>query len=130
MEITYPLVIKPLPENEATARPRLRAAADTARSKGAQYDAGGNLVRAGGCYYSFYAYTDPQLSAGYTDPAGADAGWAAGMVPAVCSSFVWLCLKDAGIPLVSASQYETAADFSALAVAAGAQVGPSGEPTL
>jgi hypothetical protein len=37
-EIIPPLVIKPLPENEATVRTKLRAAADTARSKGAQYD--------------------------------------------------------------------------------------------
>ena len=78
-EIIPPLVIKPLPENEAAARPRLRQAADTAQSKGAQYNSAGNLVRQGGCYYSFYAYTDPQLSAGFTDVAGPEAGWAQGL---------------------------------------------------
>lgn len=123
-EVIPPLVIKPLPENEATVRPQLRKAADIARSKGAQYDENGKLQTKGGCYYSFYCYTDPQISAGFGDAAGSDAGWAEGMSPAVCSSFVWLSLKDSGIPLVTASQYETLADFSAAAVAGGAQVGP------
>jgi hypothetical protein len=122
-EIIPQLIVKPLPENEATARPVLRKAADTARSKGAQYDSGGNLVSKGGCYYSFYAYTDPQLSAGFTDGAGADAGWAQGMSPAVCSSFVWLCLKENNIPLVTSNKLEALSDFSAIAVSAGAQVG-------
>jgi hypothetical protein len=124
-EIIPPLVVKPLPENEAAARPLLRKVAETARSKGAQYDANGNLVTNGGCYYSFYAYTDPQLSAGFTDAAGADAGWAQGLSPAVCSSFIWLCLKANNIPLVTTNQYEKLSDFSASAVAGGAQVGPA-----
>jgi PKD domain len=123
-EVIPPLVIKPLPENEATVRTKLRAAADTARSKGAHYDSSGKLQTKGGCYYSFYCYTNPQISAGFGDAAGADAGWAQGMSPAVCSSFVWLSLKESGIPLVTANQYETLADFSATAVAGGAQVGP------
>jgi hypothetical protein len=123
-EVIPPLVIKPLPENEATARPLLRQAADIARSKGAQYDSNGNLTSKGGCYYSFYGYTDPQESQGFTDAAPASAGWAAGLSPAVCSSFVWLSLKDAGLPLVSTTEYETLADFTAAAVAGGAQVGP------
>jgi hypothetical protein len=125
-EIIYPLVVKPLPEHEAKVRPLLRKAADTARSKGAQYDSGGSLVRKGGCYYSFYAYTNPQLSAGFTDAAGADAGWARGLSPAVCSSFVWLCLKEHNIPLVTSNQFEKLSDFSASDVASGAaQVGPA-----
>jgi hypothetical protein len=124
-EIIPPLVVKPLPEHEAAARPPLRKAADTARSKGAQYDSGGNLVKKGGCYYSFYGYTDPQLSAGFTDAAGADALWAQGLSPAVCSSFVWLSLKEHNIPLVTSNQFEKLSDFSAIAVAGGAQVGPA-----
>lgn len=122
-EIIPPLVIKPLPENEAAVRPRLRQAADTARSKGAQYDSSGHLVSPGGCYYSFYAYTDPQLSAGFTHTAGPEAGWAQGLSPAVCSSFVWLSLKENGIPLVTSNQTEQLSDFSAAAVAGGAEVG-------
>ncbi len=122
-EVIPPLVIKPLPENETNARPQLRNAADIARSKGAQYDSTGKLQTKGGCYYSFYCYTDPQISAGFTDGAPATAGWAQGMSPAVCSSFVWLSLKDAGLPLVTTTQYETLGDFSATAVAGGAEVG-------
>lgn len=123
-EVIPPLVIKPLPENEGTVRPKLRAAADIARSKGAQYDSSGKLTTKGGCYYSFYCYTDPQIAAGFTDAAPAAAGWAQGMSPAVCSSFVWLCLKENGIPLVGTPQYETLSEFSATAIAGGAQVGP------
>jgi Carboxypeptidase regulatory-like domain len=122
-EIIPPLVIKPLPDNEAAARPTLRKIADTARSKGARYDANGNLTQKGGCYYSFYAYTKPELSTGFADPAGADAGWAQGLSPAVCSSFVWLSAKANNIPLVGNSKFETLAEFSASAVAGGAQVG-------
>ena len=124
-EIIPPLVVKPLPQDEATARPTLRAAADTARSKGAQYDSNGHMIRPGGCYYSFYGYTSPQISAGFTDPAPADSDWAQGLSPAVCSSFVWLSLKEQGIPLVTSHQFESLSDFSPVAVAGGAQVGPA-----
>jgi hypothetical protein len=124
-ELTPPLVVKPLPEHEVTARPSLRAAADIARSKGAQYDSAGNLTRAGGCYYSFFGYTSPQIAAGFTDPAPASAGWAAGHSPAVCSSFVWLSLKQQGIPLVTTNQFEAESDFTPLAQAAGALAGPA-----
>ncbi len=127
--LIYPLVLKPLPENESTVRPLLRKAADTARSKGAQYEPGGTqdkpatLKQKGGCYYSFYAYTDPQLSEGFADAAGADAGWAAGLSPGVCSSFCWMSLKANGIPLVTKDQFEKLSDFSQSAIAGGAQVG-------
>ena len=124
-EIIPPLVIKPLPQDEATTRPTLRAAADTARSKGAQYDSSGRMIRPGGCYYSFFGYTSPQIAAGFTDPAPADAGWAQGLSPAVCSSFVWLSLKEQGVPLVTSHQFESLSDFSPVAVAGGAQVGPA-----
>ncbi len=124
-QLTPPLVVKPLPEHEATARASLRAAADIARSKGAQYDASGNMTQAGGCYYSFFGYTSPQIASGFTDPAPADAGWAAGHSPAVCSSFVWLSLKKQGIPLVTTNQFEAETDFSPLAQSAGALAGPA-----
>ena len=124
-EIIPPLVVKPLPQDEATTRPTLRAAADTARSKGAQYDSNGRMIRPGGCYYSFFGYTSPQIAAGFTAPAPADAGWAQGLSPAVCSSFVWLSLKEQGVPLVTSHQFESLSDFSPVAVAGGAQVGPA-----
>jgi hypothetical protein len=129
-EIIPPLVVKPLPENEAAVRPTLRKVADTARSKGARYvpqkpGEAGTLTQKGGCYYSFYSYTKPDVALGFTDPAPADAGWAQGLSPAVCSGFVWLCMKENNIPLVTPDEYEQLADFSQTAIAGGAQVGPA-----
>ena len=118
-----PLVIKPLPENEAAARPILRKAAGIARSKGAQIDSKGNLTfQKGACYYSFYGYTEPEIGAGFGDPAPAAAGWAQGLTPSVCSAFVWLCMKEAGAQLLGSSQYETASELSKAALDAGAAV--------
>jgi len=140
-QLIPPLVVKPMPENEQTARPLLRQAADLARSKGARYgsqydstggtDAGQQLSQ-GGCYYSFYNYTKPQISAGFTDPASAAGGWAQGLSPAVCSAFVWMCMKETGIPCVSGNATETLSDFTAQALATGeVAVSPDpGNPTL
>jgi hypothetical protein len=121
-ELIPPLVVKPLPENEAMARPLLRKAGETGRSKGARYDANGNLTQKGGLYYSFYCYTKPEISAGFTDAAGSDAGWAQGLSPAVCSSFCWLCMKENNIPVVSNDKIEKLADFTGTSVEAGAAV--------
>jgi len=140
-QLIPPMVVKPLPENEQTARPKLRQAADLARSKGAQYaspynqPAGkllGEQLSIGGCYYSFYNYTKPQISAGFTDPAPADGGWAEGMSPAVCSAFVWMCMKETGIPCVSTNADESLSDFTAAALATGeVAVSPdASNPTL
>jgi hypothetical protein len=121
-----PLVVKPLPENEEAARPTLRQVADFARSKGAAIDAQGNVTHYGGYYYCFYGYTKPEISlnsgaaASSSDPY---ASWARGLSPAVCSSFVWLCMKANNVHLVTANQYETPSDLSAAAVNSGAEVG-------
>jgi hypothetical protein len=48
-EIIPPLLVKPLAEHEAEVRPKLRQVAETARSKWAAYDQGGNMVKPGGC---------------------------------------------------------------------------------
>ena len=121
--LVYPMVVKPLPENEAAVRPALRHAADLARAKGAKVDQNGKQTQSGGCYYCFYGYTKPEIAAGFTDPAPASAGWAAGLSPAVCSAFVWLSMKAAGIPLVGTNAVETVAELTAAAVALGAEVG-------
>jgi hypothetical protein len=121
-ELIPPLVVKPMPENEAAARPLLRKAGETGRSKGARYDAKGNMTQKGSCYYSFYCYTKPEIAAGFTDRGGSDAGWAQGLSPAVCSSFCWLCMKENNIPLVSTKKTETLSDFTGTAVQAGAAV--------
>jgi hypothetical protein len=132
--LIYPLVVKPLPEHELAVRSTLRKVGDSAGAKGAQYEAGGTMEKPatlkkqqpGGCYYSFYAYTNPQLTLGFHNAAGADApDWAKGLYPAVCSSFIWLVLKENNVPLVTKDQIETLADFSASARANGASVGPN-----
>lgn len=115
-----PLVVKPLPENEGVARPRLQEAAGIALGKGATIDSNGSALSNAGCYYSFYCYTLPEQSAGFHNAADASAHWAQGASPAVCSSFVWLCMKQAGIACVTTSQFETSSDFSASAIADGA----------
>ena len=140
-QLIPPMVVKPLPENEQMARPLLRQAADLARSKGAQYASqfnqpagktAGEQLSIGGCYYSFYNYTQAQISAGFTDPAPAAGGWAQGMSPAVCSAFVWMCMKATGIPCVSTNADESLAVFSAAALNTGeVAVSPdASDPTL
>jgi hypothetical protein len=118
--LIHPLVVKPSQQNESTARPQLRAAANVALAKGATIDGNGTMVNGPGCYYSFYCYTLPEESAGFADPADSSAHWAQGASPAVCSSFVWLCMKQANIACVTTSKYETAGDFSPSAIAGGA----------
>jgi len=118
--LIHPILVKPLVENEPVARPQLKAAADIAISKGATIDNNGTMQTNPGCYYSFYGYTLPEESAGFTDVADASAHWAQGASPAVCSSFVWLCMKEGGIACVTTNQYETNADFTQSALDSGA----------
>ncbi len=122
--LVYPMVVKPMPENEELARPLLRRAADLARSKGAKVDGSGNLIKQAGAYYCFYAYSNPAISTGFTSPAPASAGWAQGLSPAVCSSFIWLCMKESGINLVGPNPIENQSELSAMAVANGEVIGP------
>lgn len=121
--LVYPMVVKPLPENEATARPVLRKAAELARSKGARVDANGNLTQKGGAYYCFYCYTKPEVSAKFADPAAAGAGWAQGLSPAVCSSFIWMCMKTVGVNCVGPRTIETVSELTPVALSQGAAVG-------
>jgi hypothetical protein len=118
--LIQPLVVKPLWENEGSARPQLQTAANIAIAKGATIDNNGTMVKYPGCYYSFYCYTLPEESVGFTDAADSSAHWAEGASPAVCSSFVWLCMKQANITCVTANKYETNSDFTPTAIADGA----------
>ncbi len=121
--LTPALVVKPVPENEGTVRPMLRQAANTARSKGGRVDLNGNLTQKPGCYYSLFAYTKPEISAGFANPAGTEAGWAQGLSPAVGSSFVWLCMKQNELPLVTSKPFGAPSDLSATAASQGARFG-------
>ncbi|HTW82850.1 MAG TPA: carboxypeptidase-like regulatory domain-containing protein [Candidatus Sulfotelmatobacter sp.] len=119
--LTPPLVVKPDPESAAT-RAKLMTVADYARSHGGQVDANGNVVVAPKAHYRFYCYTKPEMALTYTAPA--DAGWAAGTIPAVCSSFVWYCMHQNGVHQETTNQYVTEGDLTPSAVAQGALVGP------
>jgi hypothetical protein len=85
-----PLVVKPHPHQETKAvRAKLHQAADLARQVAAR--PGQNSKT----HYRFFCYTDPAHAEG--QPAPANAGWAAGTFPSVCSSFVRKMVLDAGI---------------------------------
>lgn len=121
--LIHPVVVKPMPGNESAARPQLQAAANVAASKGSKIDSNGTVLNSPGCYYSFYCYTLPEESAGFTNAADSSAHWAQGASPAVCSSFIWLCMKQANIACVTANKYEANADFTSAAIAEGADAG-------
>ena len=73
-----------------------------------------------GAHYRFDRYTKPEIV--LTTVAPAEAGWAAGTFPAVCSSFVWHCMQQNGVHFETTRAYVTPSDLAASAVAQGAQV--------
>src|SRR5216110_1843687 len=80
------MVVKPDPLNETPAiRSQLHGIADFAAQQ------------SGKTHYRFFCYTDPSI--GLTHPAPPEAKWAAGTFPTVCSSFIWLAIKQAGIAI-------------------------------
>jgi hypothetical protein len=82
-EVIPPAVVKPDPFIETVElRSQLRDAADIA------------IDQEGKGHYRFYCYTDPTIGLDQTAPT--DAGWAGGTIPSVCSSFIWMCLRQAG----------------------------------
>jgi hypothetical protein len=107
-EIVPPLVLKPDPMKETPdLRKLLHRVADDA------------AAQAGKSHYRFYCYTDPTI--GESTVAPAEAGWAAGTFPTVCSSFIWLMMKRAGVHLESTSDTVAQTDLEPGDVAAGAQ---------
>lgn len=108
-EMVPPMVVKPDPMLETPAlRAKLRAAADDARNQ------------AGKGHYRLFCYTDPTL--GLRELAPAEAGWAAGTVPSVCSSFVWMTLKKQGFQLEGANAKVKKSDLEAKDKDQGAEV--------
>lgn len=110
--LVYPLVVKPSPFAEtAPVRLDLHAIAEQALSfKG---------------HYRFYCYTDPAMALNPANVAGAEAGWAAGTVPTVCSSFIWLSAQRAGIRLEGPDPTTPASDLETGDVVLGAEVDPA-----
>ena len=114
--MTPPLVIKPNPESTAI-REKLQAVADYARKHGGQVDSKGNITVKPGAHYRFFCYTKPEIALSTTAPASA--GWAAGTIPCVCSSFVWYCMHQNGVRFDTTNQFVSPGDLPA-----GTPVGP------
>lgn len=82
-ELIPALVVKPDPFNETEdVRSMLKRIADLA------------AAQEGKSHYRFFCYTDPTIGLPGEDVAPADAGWAAGTYPSVCSSFIWRCVRE------------------------------------
>ena len=88
-EVTAPMIVKPDPLIETTAiRSTLQDIANFA------------VQQAGKCHYRFFCYTDPTIGLSSTAPA--EAKWAAGTKPTVCSSLIWMAIKQAGLTMEGA----------------------------
>ncbi len=114
--MTPPLVLKPNPESTAV-RQKLQAVAEYARKHGGQVDSKGNITTKPGAHYRFYCYTKPEIALSTTAPASA--GWAAGTIPCVCSSFVWYCMHQNGVRFDTTNEFVSPGDLPA-----GTPVGP------
>jgi len=83
------MVVKPDPLTETPAlRAKLHEIADWAAKQ------------AGRSHYRFYCYTDPTI--GLTETAPASAKWAAGTFPTVCSSLIWMAIRQSGVKMEGA----------------------------
>ncbi|WP_136419582.1 carboxypeptidase-like regulatory domain-containing protein [Herbaspirillum sp. ST 5-3] len=103
-ELVPMMVVKPDPLNETPElRQKLHGIADFAAQQ------------AGKSHYRFFCYTDPKV--GLIDKAPAEAKWAANTFPTVCSSLIWMSIRQSG------AQIEGALEQSDLA--RGAQIVPS-----
>jgi hypothetical protein len=109
-EIVPPLVVKPDPlEETLEIRARLHAVADAA------------IAATGKSHYRFFCYTDASIGLNTTVPSEAD--WPGGTFPSVCSSFIWVLLRRAGVQMEAPRPMATAADLEPKDVSAGAEVG-------
>jgi len=109
--IAGPLVVKPQPQLEtADVRQNLHRIADAASG-----------IRG---HYRFYGYTRPQLALEPAGVAPASAGWAAGTVPTVCSSLIWLACQKAGVRLEGGNSIESSSDFEYIDITRGAKAAP------
>jgi hypothetical protein len=122
-EVVPPFVVKPDPLKETAAvRQRLREVAEDARSMGGRVDKDGNAVAPPKGHYRLYCYTDPTI--GQTTQAPAEASWAAGTIPTVCSAFIWLILKKHNVHLEADTAYVMPSDLEATDIAQGAEIRP------
>jgi hypothetical protein len=107
--LAYPLVVKPQAFDETPqVRSQLHSIADAAL----------NIMG----HYRFYCYTKPEIALDPAYVAGTDAGWAAGTLPTVCSSFVWLSAQHANIKLEGAAPIATVEELEISDTTHGAEV--------
>jgi hypothetical protein len=128
-QIIEPLVIKPHPvaeHNDPNLRNRLYQVANKIRELCVN-EAETAIGRQSKVHYRFHCYTDAALAVrpspyGVDGPnAPAHAGWAAGTLPAVCSSIIWLAAKQLDVQLEGSGDIIQPSDFEALDLLAGAQ---------
>lgn len=118
MKMIPPLVLKPDPMQETSAvRAALHAIATDARN------AGGRPGVKPKYHYRWYCYTNPAIGLGL--PEGAEAGWAAGTHPSVCSSFIWMQAKGRNAHLETSQALVTPTDLEPGDVSGGASVRPT-----
>jgi hypothetical protein len=98
------LVVKPDPLLET---PEVRAKLHEIGDFAAQQE--------GKSHYRFFCYTDPAI--GLTATAPAEAKWAAGTFPTVCSSLIWMAIRQAGVAFEGGLEQED--------MDAGAQITPT-----
>ncbi len=112
-----PLVVKPDPVQETKEiRTTLHGVADDARAVAGR--PGTNAKS----HYRFFCYTDPTIGLDTTAPA--DAGWAAGTFPSVCSSLIWRMLSKRGVHMESDTDIVMPSDLEPADTASGAFVAP------
>ncbi|TBW32783.1 hypothetical protein E0E54_18335 [Azotobacter chroococcum] len=92
-EVVPAVLVKPDPlKDTPEVRAKLHAVADAARAMSVTGDDTRQGKRSQR-HYRFFCYTDASIS----DPVPADAGWAVGTLPSVCSQFVWDSARIAGV---------------------------------
>lgn len=117
MVMIPPLVLKPDPLLETPqVRSTLHAIAAAARA-----DAGIPGTK-GKYHYRFFCYTDPSI--GLEDGHDPAVSWAAGTRASVCSSFIWMKVRDE-VQLEGANELLIPSDLEAKDVTAGASVSPT-----
>jgi hypothetical protein len=117
-QIIPPLVLKPHPlaeHDDPGLRTRLHRVADEVRKLCVTETdtAGGQQSKV---HYRFYCYTDAAVAVrpsptGVEGPAPPSAGWAAGTIPAVCSSLIWHGARAAGEQLEGPGPIPTQSDL-------------------
>jgi hypothetical protein len=127
-QIIEPLVLKPHPvaeHNDLNLRKRLHQVADEVR-KLCVTEEDTKAGQQSKVHYRFYCYTDAAIAVrpnqfGVIGPAPDRAGWAAGTLPTVCSSIIWLAAHRAGFQLEGSGEITKPSDLEPPDILAGAQ---------